>query len=44
MILTYKKGHKYKYSEELRKKLSLQKMGSKNPNFGKNSLKKLERK
>ena len=35
MILTYKKGHKYKYSEELRKKLSLQKMGSKNPNFGK---------
>ena len=35
MILTFKKGHKYKYSEELRKKLSLQKMGSKNPNFGK---------
>ena len=34
-LLTYKKGHKYKYSEELRKKLSLQKMGSKNPNFGK---------
>ena len=35
MILTYKKGHKYKYSEEVRKKMSLQKMGSKNPNFGK---------
>ena len=35
MILTYKKGHRYKRSEEVRKKLSLQKIGSKNPNFGK---------
>jgi len=35
MILTYKKGHKYKLSEEVRKKQSLQKIGSKNPNFGK---------
>jgi len=34
-MLTFKKGHKYKLSEEVRKKLSLQKMGSNNPNFGK---------
>jgi len=33
--LTFKKGHKYQFTEETRKKPSLQKMGSKNPNFGK---------
>ena len=33
VILGFKKGHKH--SEETKKKLSLGKMGSKNPNFGK---------
>ena len=44
MILTFKKGHKYQFTEETRKKLSLQKMGSKNPNFGKKLSEKIRKK